>query len=173
GGITGNTAMMDRADALVRGATVDVIADAGATFIPFVPAGTTRAIRAADKGRDAGRVVKSVDNVSDTIKLLGARRDNLLQGVENGKLRNFIGDIFKQHKPGEKIIGDGGAIDAFRHTLKTGEKIGGTDHATKIKEIFTGLNKLLQNGNLSSGDRQKTEWLVNNIQDALKGGVGK
>lgn len=34
------------------------------------------------------------------------------------------------------------------------------------------INKFLQNGNLSSGDRQKAEWLVDNIKDALKGGDG-
>ncbi|MBI4359970.1 MAG: RHS repeat-associated core domain-containing protein [Candidatus Jacksonbacteria bacterium] len=113
GGITGNTAMMDRADALVRGATVDVIADAGATFIPFVPAGTTRAIRAADKGRDAGRagdnfvgqVLKSIpfegvmdphkirftqDSASNMIRGADGKMyplENLIQGLKKGSTK--------------------------------------------------------------------------------------
>ena len=44
---------------------VDLGVDAVAAALPFVPAGTTKAIKAADKGADAVKAAKQVDKASD------------------------------------------------------------------------------------------------------------
>lgn len=85
-------------------------------------------------------------------------------------LKNIINDLYRDLKSGSKIIGDGGAMDALRYKLKTGEKVGGKAHSTKIKEYSNGLNRIIKNPNLSNGDKSKAEWLINNINDAMKGG---
>ena len=56
---------------------VDLGMDAAAAIVPFVPAGTTKALKAADKGVDAVKAAKQVDKAADTSKS-GAR---------------FIGDV--------------------------------------------------------------------------------
>jgi RHS repeat-associated protein len=154
-----------------KGEAASLGLDVGSAAIPGVVGlgAVARVARVADKAGDAEKLTKGVG--ASASKLLGTRRDNLLQGVENPKLINYIKDLFKQHKSGN-IIGDGGAIDAFKYTAKTGELVGGTDHAIKIKEISNGLNKLLKNS-LSNNDRQKAEWLADSIKDALKGGAIK
>lgn len=147
---------------------IDLGADVGATLIPFVPAGTTKAVRVAGKAADAG---KAAEKAGEAVKLLNTRKNNLLQGVENSKLSNIIQNLYKDHKPGSKIIGDGGAIDALRHEIKTGEKVGGKSHKVKINDNLNGLNNVLRDPNLSPGDKNKATWLLNNIKDAQKGGV--
>ena len=44
---------------------VDLGVDAVAAALPFVPAGTTKALKAADKGVDAVKAAKQVDKASD------------------------------------------------------------------------------------------------------------
>jgi RHS repeat-associated protein len=143
--------------------------DAGSMLIPgVVGLGTiSRVAKGVDKAVDAGKVM---EKVGDGIKLLGTKGDNLLQGVENKSLVNVIKSLYKEHKAGVKIIGDGGAADALRHELKTNELVGSKSHLTKVQQLTTRLEKILQNEKLSSSDYSKARTLLNDLKDAQKGG---
>ncbi|WP_301937568.1 hypothetical protein [Bacteroides gallinaceum] len=47
---------------------VDLGMDAAAAIVPFVPAGATKALKAADKSVDAVKAAKQVDKVTETSK---------------------------------------------------------------------------------------------------------
>ena len=56
---------------------VDLGVDAIAAALPFVPAGTTKALKAADKGVDAVKTAKQVDKASDVSKTVIGNKENL------------------------------------------------------------------------------------------------
>jgi RHS repeat-associated protein len=95
-------------------------------------------------------------------------RDLLLGAAQNKKLKNIINDLYRPLK--EKIIGDGGAIDAYRHTRDTGVLIGESDHLTKMWNSLAGLSNTLNNTKgLSKSDRDIINSLMDNILNALNG----
>lgn len=97
---------------------------------------------------------------------MGTTRDNLLNAVQNPKLRNLVNDLYR---PGARI-GSGSSMDAFRLEQLTGGTVGGKTHATKILNYRTALQKIWRNRvNLSTGDRQITKQLLRDIQNALSG----
>jgi hypothetical protein len=103
---------------------------------------------------------------SAEVKLLGTVRDNLLNTVENPKLRNIVNDLFR---PNAKV-GSGSSMDAFRLEQQTGVAVGGKMHTTKLLNYRTALQRVWNNrDNLSAGDRQITKQLLGDIQNALSG----
>ena len=97
---------------------------------------------------------------------MGTARDNLLNAVENPKLRNIVNDLYR---PGAKV-GSGSSMDAFRLEQLTGGTVGGKTHATKLLNYRTALQRVWSNrANLSAGDRQITKQLLGDIQNALSG----
>ena len=56
---------------------VDLGMDAAAAIVPFVPAGTTKALKAADKGVDAVKAAKQADKASDVSKTIIGNKENL------------------------------------------------------------------------------------------------
>lgn len=114
--------------------------------------------------RVAFRAAQMETNTST--KLLGTARDNLLNAVENPKLRNIVNDLYRT---GAKV-GSGSSMDAFRLEQLTGVPVGGKPHAIKLFNYRPGLQRLWSNrANLSAGDRQITKQLLGDIQNALSG----
>ena len=87
---------------------VDLGVDAIAAALPFVPAGTTKALKAADKGVDAVQNAKTVDNVSFSVSSVLKNRV---------KLRNETKQAVRNAAPKTK---DGKFIDP--NTLQPIEK---------------------------------------------------
>ena len=56
---------------------VDLGVDAVAAALPFVPAGTTKALKAADKGVNAVKAAKQADKASDVSKTVIGNKENL------------------------------------------------------------------------------------------------
>lgn len=97
---------------------------------------------------------------------MGAARNNLLNAVENPKLRNIVKDLYHS---GAKV-GSGSCMDAFRLEQLTGGIVGGKSHSTKLLNYRTALRRLWNDRtNLSTGDSQITKQLLGDIQDALSG----
>lgn len=115
--------------------------------------------------------VAAADEVAEGVgnggtKLLGNARDNLLSAVENPKLRNIVDQLYR---PGAKV-GRGSSMDAYRLEQLTGGTVGGKSHAKKIIDYRKALQRMWSDrANLSSGDRQITKQLLEDIQNALSG----
>ncbi len=100
------------------------------------------------------------------IKLLGTTGQNLLNSVENPKLKNLVKDLFRPTAQ----IGSGSSMDAFRVEQLTGGTVGGKSHHTKLLNYRTALQKVWSNrANLSPSDKQITKQLLQDIQNALSG----
>ena len=92
-------------------------------------------------------------------------RDQLLNKVENPKLKNAVNEIYR---PGA-TTGDGGLADAVRHELSTGELVGGKSHITKATERVTNLENIINKQNLSSSDLEIAKNLLDDLKKALGG----
>ena len=131
----------------IAGMIVATVATAGTVSVRgFVSA--ARARSAANNARYANSLPKPKFNVP--------------------KLRNYVDDLWR---PIKNPIGNGGAIDALRHTIATGRNVGGSPHFQKVWDIKKGLEKWLKNPrNHNSPDKQKAQELLDDILDALGGG---
>lgn len=112
------------------------------------------------------KTVTKVHAAKGGTKLLGTARNNLLNAVENPKLRNIVNDLYR---PGAKV-GSGSSMDAFRLEQLTGRTVGGKVHSTKLLNYRNALRRLWNDrANLSVGDKQITKQLLGDIQNALSG----
>lgn len=92
-------------------------------------------------------------------------REELLGQVENSKLKNAVNEIYR---PGA-TIGDGGLADAVRHGLSTGEFVGGKSHVKKAMERVTNLENIIKEQELSGGNLEIANKLLNDLKNALGG----
>ncbi len=97
-------------------------------------------------------------------------RVKILPNVTNRKLKNIVDDLFRDI-PDHKKIGNGSAMDAFRHELKTGEAVGGKFHKEKLENVQRGLQNLLENQRSTLGDydTKVTKALLKDIGNELSG----
>lgn len=122
-------------------------------------------------GGGAGGPSKRIGNASginnnQPIKIMSSHGQELIAKAENEKLKNQIKELYR---PGA-IIGDGGTADALRHENETGETVGGKTHSIKAKERLKALEKLYKGGKLSENDKKIAKDLMDNLEDALRGG---
>ena len=92
--------------------------------------------------------------------------------VTHPKMKNIVDDIYKGQTPSKKsksIIGNGTTMDAARHELKTGTKIGGSDHVKKSQDLINRLNKRIRAKDLSPQETRIANALLKDLQDALSG----
>ena len=75
-------------------------------------------------------------------------KDQLLNKIENPKLKNAINEIYRP----EASMGDGGLADAVRNEFSTGELVDGKSHIQKAMERATNLANIIKKQGLSSGD---------------------
>ena len=89
--------------------------------------------------------------------------------VDNPKLQNVVNNLYKgTTNPGR--VGDGTTSDAVRSENQTGLPTGGFFHTTKAQESVRALKNLLARGKLSPHDRVVAQSLLDDLNDALKGG---
>lgn len=81
-------------------------------------------------------------------------------------------DLIKQLYRRGATIGDGGTADALRHEKETGEKIGGRNHELKAIERANQIKKILKK-NPNHPDKELLKGLLDDLEDALKGGKKK
>ena len=85
---------------------------------------------------------------------------------------NAVNDIYRGQLPSKKskaMIGNGTTMDAARHEIKTGEKVGGRDHVGKSKEMVSRLNNILSMKDVPERDRFVAEALIRDLQNAIDG----
>jgi hypothetical protein len=89
--------------------------------------------------------------------------------VDNPTLKNVVNDLYKGTTNPERV-GTGTTSDAVRNENETGLPTGGTFHTQKAQQYARALKKLLAKGNLSPRDRVVAQSLLDDLDDALKGG---
>lgn len=91
--------------------------------------------------------------------------------VQNGKLSNYVRDIFKGTKNPNRT-GDGTTMDAIRYELRNpGGTVGGRQHVIKGRDLVRGLRRWLRgNRDASSSDREVAQRLLDELIKALGGG---
>ena len=128
---------------------------------------------AEDIANGLGKTAETVDKADDSVKIIGnidnlgdlSKRDQLLNSVQNDKLKNAINEIYR---PGA-TVGDGGLADAVRHELSTGELVGGKSHIQKATERVTNLENIIKNQPLNQSDLDIATKLLNDLKNALGG----
>jgi hypothetical protein len=93
---------------------------------------------------------------------------NIKPVASNQKLNNIIDNLYRgQDNP--NMIGNGTTMDAVRAELRTGIATGNKFHTIKAQESISGLNNLLNKGNLSPEDANIAKALIKDLTDALSG----
>ncbi|MCL2853730.1 MAG: hypothetical protein FWE20_12015 [Defluviitaleaceae bacterium] len=126
--------------------------------------------------RGVGRVVSWLDRIASVNRPEGtssvaagrarfSRKDELMYNVENRNLKNTIRELYR----GDARIGDGGTASAVRHELATGELVGGKSHLSKARQRITNLERIIQNENLSKGDLEIAQQLLDDLINAVGG----
>ncbi|MBU2075622.1 MAG: hypothetical protein KKE65_05355, partial [Actinobacteria bacterium] len=140
-----------------RGAAVDLRSH-GASARPSGPTtcaayaydGLARLVQSARGGHDAEERVGG-----PTVGLVDVERSHVAANsvrpaVTDARLGRALADDFRG---GPNPIGDGSALDAARHTVNTGELVGGSTHLEKAVEMRDRYARILRRGGLNSADQ--------------------
>ncbi len=92
----------------------------------------------------------------------GSAFTNGAPSASNAKLNNVIGNLFKAS---DQI--PGGTAGAIRHTARTGDLVGGTNHVTAGVERVRALGNVLRSQNLNGADRRLAQELRDDLLGAL------
>jgi RHS repeat-associated protein len=95
----------------------------------------------------------------------GSIGETLESTIKNPRLKRFTGRLYRE----AATIGDGGTADAIRHTMRTGELVGGSDHTIKGREAITALKRILRQEGLDPQDRAIALKLALDLNLALMG----
>lgn len=79
----------------------------------------------------------------------GVAANAVRPSVTDARLGRALADDFRG---GPNPIGDGSALDAARHTVDTGQLVGGSTHLEKAVEMRDRYARVLRRGGLSSAD---------------------
>lgn len=113
-----------------------------------------------------GNLVKANPSNYVKPKEMSKKGKDLYNKAQDSRLKNHIKELYR---PGA-TIGDGGTADALREENKTGKLVGGKSHKQKTIERLSALKKLYNKGNLSVSDKKLIKELIDDLEDALKGG---
>jgi hypothetical protein len=69
--------------------------------------------------------------------------------VSDARLGRAVGD---DYRGGPNPVGDGSALDAARHTARTGDLVGGSTHLEKVVEMRDRYSRILRRGGLDPTD---------------------
>ncbi len=105
--------------------------------------------------------LKTVDKIADA-RRIGGRA--LLSVVKNRKLKGAIDALYRTT---DKF--PGGTAAAIRHTKRTGQLVGGSDHIIKGMQRRTQLMKLIRGGGLNLNDKAIAIKEAKKLQNALSG----
>ena len=93
---------------------------------------------------------------------------NVKPQVTHKKLQNIVSDIYRG-QDSEIVIGNGTTMDAVRHELRTGQKVGKKYHSTKAQRSINGLNNCLRSGKLGASEAKIAKAIIEDLQSALAG----
>ncbi len=80
----------------------------------------------------------------------GVAANSVRPAVTDARLGRALADDFRGRP---NPVGDGSALDAARHTVDTGDLVGGSTHLEKAVEMRDRYARILRRGGLSTGDQ--------------------
>lgn len=114
---------------------------------PLAPTTTLAGLRVS-VGRVEPRSVVSWQLSTPRISV-GRAAKAVRPAVSDTRLGRALAD---DYRGGPNPIGDGSALDAARHTVTTGELVGGSTHLEKVVEMRDRYARILRRGGLGSAD---------------------
>lgn len=117
----------------------------------------------------SGNAGTGASNNSNSVASTGASnpppymRNKLLGQAKNPRLRNAINQLYKKYSK----YGDGGTAAAVIKEALDGGKVGGKVHLEKAIGYATNLERIIRNGNLTSGDMAIAQKLLKDLKDAI------
>ena len=94
--------------------------------------------------------VRRPDGAPSSLVPSGVAANSVRPAVTDARLGRALADDFRG---GPNPIGDGSALDAARHTVNTGELVGGSTHLEKAVEMRDRYARVLRRGGLSPADQ--------------------
>jgi hypothetical protein len=91
-------------------------------------------------------------------------RKSLLAGASDETLRRIIDVLYRLGS----TFGDGGTADALRREIRTGLHTRGRGHKQKATDTVKRIRRLLRRNDLSMLDRIIADWLLTDLQDAIR-----
>lgn len=123
------------------------VCTAGATTTDAAPARLIQVLEATGTTQGLSQVASVDLSVLDGA---GVAANSVRPAVTDARLGRALADDFRG---GPNPIGDGSALDAARHTVDTGELVGGSTHLEKAVEMRDRYARILRRGGLSSADQ--------------------
>ena len=123
----------------------------------------------------SGNPIKTFRNVSRFLRLFSkllystSSRAKILEKIHNNSVRNLVKSIYREANIGKELVGTGSAVDAYSWTAKTGQLVGGTDHAIKMLQSLKNAQGILNRETLNRFDKRVITEIINDIKNALKG----
>lgn len=111
----------------------------------------------------ANKATNLLNEAENTI-LNASQRQTISSSIQNPTLRNIFNSLYRGT---DKL--PGGTAGAIRYEQETGELLSKSGHLEKGETTINGLNRLLQNPNVSQGDKQITQILLNQLSNVIKG----
>jgi RHS repeat-associated protein len=111
----------------------------------------------------ANRAVGLLNNAQSTL-LTAAQRQTVAGSIQNPTLRNIFNSLYQGN---DKL--PGGTAGAIRYEQATGNLLSPAGHLQKGQTTMNGLNKLLNNPNVSQGDKGLASMLRDQLSNAIKG----
>lgn len=113
----------------------------------------------------SSRADKALSALNNTENLMSqTQRQMISETIENPKLQNIFSNLYKAS---DKL--PGGTSGAIQYEQATGKLMSPSGHLEKGMTTINGLGKLMQNVNLSQGDRGIAQTLFNQLNNAIKG----
>ena len=109
---------------------------------PFVhTAGASQRVEEPDGDPESSHAV---------VQRLQVAANSVRPAVTDARLGRALADDFRGRP---NPVGDGSALDAARHTVDTGDLVGGSTHLEKAVEMRDRYARILRRGGLSTGDQ--------------------
>lgn len=121
------------------------------------PGGILKGVRALPAISRFARTLASTRSIASARFAFGP------PSATNARLQGAIDQLFRSS---DEIAG--GTAAAIRHERATGELVGGVSHIQKGRERLTQLRRILQQEDLSRADRRTTQWLIRDLEGALR-----
>jgi len=108
---------------------------------------------------------EALQSLSKSNKILSAgQRQVISQTIQNQKLKNIFNSLYK----GSDTL-PGGTAGAIKYEFTTGKLMSPTGHLYKGQVSINGLNKIIQNSNVSKSDKSIAQTLLNQLKNAING----
>jgi RHS repeat-associated protein len=148
---SGDLQKASNASSAFLGSFVDLGFDAGATLVPFLPAGLT-------KIDDAAKAINQVSKF-DAV----AQQQKMLKGFENSKAINLIKDVFRTS---DSL--PGGTMGALRNEIMTSAPTKGKFHFNKAQNTVNRVDNVLNSQSLNKLETKRLQGIRNSLDSLRK-----